>query len=203
MLLRFWQVDFSIRSAQDLAHYIWHPRAREELGRGELGLEDQGVSGSGQERLLQQTRADLVTGDFEDLAILNAARTSRFTCSATKTLVEMGLHVIPGELAINDTPDEIDSPSRRVKFVAGLGEGRTVLKAKSATDALGGEVFEMAHRSFLPHSLTPPLRLAKRGRGISLLLDELLLALIETLLDFLVVEVPDWRSGALIEALVA
>jgi hypothetical protein len=72
-----------------------------------------------------------------------------------------------------------------------LGEGRTVLKAKSATDALGGEVFEMTHRSFLPHSLAPPLRLAKRGRGMSLLLDELLLALIESLLDLLVIEVPN------------
>ena len=124
-----------------MAQGFWHPVARQELGGGELSFEDEGVGGSGKKRLLEKGCADLIAGDLEDLTVLDSARAGGFTGSATEALVEMGLGFVPGELAVNDASDEVDSSPRRVELVAGLGECGAVFEAESAPDALGGEVF--------------------------------------------------------------
>ncbi len=111
-LLRFGEIDFGVGAAEDFAEGFGHPVAGEEFGGGELGFEDEGVGGSGEERLLEEGCADLIAGDLEDLPVLNSARASGFAGSAAEALVEVGLGFIPGELAVDDASDEIDSAAR-------------------------------------------------------------------------------------------
>ena len=111
-LLRFGEIDFGVGAAEDLAQGFGHPVAGEEFGGGELGFEDEGVGGSGEERLLEEGCADLIAGDLEDLAVLNSARAGGFTGSAAEALVEVRLGFVPGELAVDDASDEIDSAAR-------------------------------------------------------------------------------------------
>lgn len=145
---------------------------------------------------MEEAGPDLITSDLEDLAVLDSARAGGFAGTATEALVEVRLGVVPSELPVDHTSDEVDASARGIEFVAGLGKGWTVLKAESTSDALGGEILEMAHRSLTsygvgksrnptPPPLHSPISWAKRGGALSYFLMNFFLLLSKPCSTFL------------------
>ncbi len=82
---------------------------------------------------------------FKNRAVLNSTWASGLARAATEALVEVWSDVVlPTKLALRGTANQIDAAPWRVGLFAMGGERGTALQAESATDALGGQVLEVA-----------------------------------------------------------